>query len=383
MKHIPDYIQDLIQKFFEGKITTEEKKRLDDWYHSLYSSQVEFVSDESEQHLGSRMKQRLDNMRKKDRRVVSPAMLLVMRAAAAVLLLFVSIIAYRTLFTGKAKEKYSSVTHKPATDILPGSDRAILTLGNGATINLDSTSNQSLGIDGGIKIIKVGDGQVEYQPGAVQNNPAMVYNTISTPRGGQYNIALSDGTKVWLNASSSVRFPVQFNDNIREVEMTGEVYFEVAHNPAKPFRVKAKGTYINVLGTHFNVMAYDNEPSINTTLLQGSVRVEHDKSSRILSPGQAAMVGALGSIRVIKDADVEEAVAWKNGYFLFNGSDIKSIMHQVERWYDADVKYEGDVKLHFTGQVSRNVKVSELLRKLELTNEVHFKIEGKKITVLR
>jgi ferric-dicitrate binding protein FerR (iron transport regulator) len=383
VKHIPDSIQDLIQKFFEGKITTEEKKRLDDWYHSLSSSEVEFVSDESEQHLGSRMKQRLDSMRKTDRRVVSPAMLVVMRAAAAVLLLLVSIIAYRTLFTDKTQEKYSSVTHKPEADILPGRDRAILTLGNGATINLDTTSNQSLGIDGGIKIIKVGDGQVEYQPDAVQNNPATVYNTITTPRGGQYNIALADGTKVWLNASSSVRFPVKFNDNIREVEMTGEVYFEVAHNPAKPFRVKVKDTYINVLGTHFNVMAYDNEPGINTTLLQGSVRVEHDKSSRIISPGQAAMVGALGSIRVIKDADVEEAVAWKNGYFLFNGSDIKSIMHQVERWYDADVKYEGEVKLHFTGQVSRNVKVSELLRKLELTNEVHFKIEGKKITVLR
>ena len=164
--------------------------------------------------------------------------------------------------------------------------------------------------------------------------------------------------------------------------MTGEAYFEVAHNASKPFRVKVKDTYINVLGTHFNVMAYDNEPGINTTLLQGSVRVDHDHSSRQISPGQQAIVGNLGSIRLIRDADVEQAIAWKNGYFLFNGSDIKSIMHQIERWYDADVVYEGDVKLHFTGQVSRSVKVSELLRKLALTNEVHFKIEGKKITVL-
>jgi transmembrane sensor len=381
VKHIPDYIQTLIQKFFEDSITPEEKELLDDWYHSLSSPEVEIVSDETEEHFGARMKYRLDRLLKMNR-VASPARLILMRAAAAVLIITVSIVVYRLLFTGTIQEKYTSAINKPTSDIAPGVSKAMLTLGNGSTIILDSTSGKSLGVDGGINIVKVRDGQVEYQRGNVQNKQVTVYNTVTTPRGGQYHIALADGTNVWLNASSSIRFPVEFTDSTREVEMSGEVYFEVAHNPSKPFRVKVKDNYIKVLGTHFNVMAYDNEPSINTTLLEGSLKVENDKSSRLLSPGQEAIVGALGSIRVIKDADVEEAIAWKNGYFLFNGSDIKSIMHQVERWYDADVHYEGEVKLHFTGQVSRNVKVSELLRKLELTNEVHFKIESKKITVL-
>jgi ferric-dicitrate binding protein FerR (iron transport regulator) len=378
---IPGHIQNLIQKLFEGGLTNEEKQRLDDWYHSLSSSEVEVLSDETEEQFGFRMKRRLDRTLGKRRAIT--ARLILLRAAAAVLLVGGSLISYKLLITRSTEQKHSaSTTTNPATDIAPGVNKATLTLGNGSTIILDSNSGKSLANDGGINIIKVRDGQVEYKRTNEQANKQTVYNTLTTPRGGQYHIALADGTNVWLNASSSVRFPVEFNDSIREVEMTGEVYFEVAHNASKPFRVKVNDTYINVLGTHFNVMAYDNEPSINTTLLQGSVRVEHDKSSRQLSPGQQAMVGNLGSIRIIKDADVEQAIAWKNGYFLFNGSDIKSIMHQVERWYDADITYEGDVKLHFTGQVSRNVKVSELLRKLALTNEVHFKIEGKKITVL-
>ena len=382
MRHIPGYIHDLIHKFFDGTINPEERKQLDNWYHSL-STEVEAFSDESEEHIAFRMKQRLDRLLKKNRTATTPTRLILFRAAAAVLLICFSLIAYRFLFSPKAKEKYSSARNTPALDILPGSNKATLTLGNGSTVILDSTSGGSLGQDGGISIVKVGDGQVEYrQPVNIQHNKATVYNTITTPRGGQYQVVLADGTKVWLNSSSSILFPVEFNDTIREVQMTGEVYFEVARMPTKPFRVKVKENYINVLGTHFNVMAYDNELAINTTLLEGSLRVENKKSSSLLSPGQRAMTDASGSIRVIKDADVEEAIAWKSGFFQFTSADIKSIMRQVERWYDADVYYEGEVKLHFTGQVSRSVKVSELLKKLELTNEVHFRIEGKRITVL-
>jgi transmembrane sensor len=383
VRHIPDYIQNLIHKFFDGSITPGEKKLLDEWYHSLSSSEVEVFSEESEGHFDYRMKHRLDRLLKGNRPSASPARLILLRAAAAVLIISLSMIIYKSLFTNEPNEKYTTTTVQPATDILPGGNKAVLTLGNGSTIILDSTSGGSLGSDGGINIVKVGDGQVEYrEANSTQTNQLTVYNTISTPRGGQYQIALADGTKVWLNASSSVRFPVEFNDAAREVEMTGEVYFEVAHDPSKPFRVKVQDNYISVLGTHFNVMAYDNEPSINTTLLEGAVRVENKKSSSRISPGQQARADASGSIKIIKDADVEEAIAWKSGFFQFKSADIKSIMHQVERWYDADINYEGDVKLHFTGQVSRSVKVSELLRKLELTNEVHFRIEGKKITVL-
>jgi hypothetical protein len=383
VKHIPDYIQHLVDRFFEGSITAEEKKKLDDWYHSLSSSHIEVVSGESGEVFGSRVKNRLNRIIRKSRNSPGPSRIVIMRAVAAALIIGISIIAFTFLLQNKEQKKFASSNKpaRPATDMSPGTNKAMLTLGNGSTIILDSISG-TLGKDGGIDIVKKGDGQVEYQDDNIQHNQSAVYNTISTPRGGQYEVALADGTNVWLNASSSIRFPVQFNDSIREVEMTGEVYFEVAHNPSKPFRVKVKDNYINVLGTHFNVMAYDDEPSINTTLLQGSVKVESQNSSRLISPGQEAIAERSGSIKIIKDADVEEAIAWKNGYFQFNRSDIKSIMHQVERWYDADVRYAGDVKLHFTGQVSRSVNVSELLRKLELTNEVHFKIEGKRITVL-
>ena len=383
VKHIPDYIQHLVDRFFEGSITAEEKKKLDDWYHSLSSSHIEVVSGESEEVFGSRVKNRLNRIIRKSRNSPAPSIIVIMRTVAAALIIGISIIAFTFLLQNKEQKKFASSNKpaRPATDMSPGTNKAMLTLGNGSKIILDSISG-TLGKDGGIDIVKKGDGQVEYQDDNIQHNQSAVYNTISTPRGGQYEVALADGTNVWLNASSSIRFPVQFNDSIREVEMTGEVYFEVAHNPSKPFRVKVKDNYINVLGTHFNVMAYDDEPSINTTLLQGSVKVESQNSSRLISPGQEAIADRSGSIKIIKDADVEEAIAWKNGYFQFNRSDIKSIMHQVERWYDADVRYADDVKLHFTGQVSRSVNVSELLRKLELTNEVHFKIEGKRITVL-
>lgn len=378
---IPHYIQQLAEKLFDGTITPEEKQRLDDWYHSFSSADIDVYSDESEADINLRMKHRLDRLLRRNRSTISTR-LIFMRAAAAILILVVSLLTYRYFFSNKPKQVRYAATTKSATDIAPGVNKATLTLGNGSTVILDSTSGKSLAEDGGINIAKVGDGQVEYLRSDAQKKLSTVYNTLTTPRGGQYHIILSDGTNVWLNASSSVRFPVEFKVDVREVEITGEAYFEVAHNASRPFRVKVKDTYINVLGTHFNVMAYDNEPSINTTLLEGSVRIEHDKHIRMLSPGQQAVVGSLGSIRVINDVDVEEAIAWKNGFFQFNSADIKSIMHQVERWYDADVKFEGDVKLHFTGQVSRSVKVSELLRKLELTNEVHFRIEGKKITVL-
>ncbi|MBL7696824.1 MAG: FecR domain-containing protein [Chitinophagaceae bacterium] len=382
MAYIPDHIQQLIHKFFEGSITPEEKKRLDEWYHSFSSDNVVVFSDESEKHFNIRMKSRLNKLLEKNRAAPTARIIFFRAAAAAVFIIAASLLIFKFVYPGNKQATYTSVKTPEVTDIDPGVNKAILTLGNGSTVVLDSTSGKSLASEGGMNVVKVGDNRVEYQRSGIQQKGATVYNTITTPRGGQYHVALADGTNVWLNASSSVRFPVEFNDSTREIEMTGEAYFEVAHNPKKPFRVKVKDNYINVLGTHFNVMAYDNEPGINTTLLQGSVRIDNEKSSRVLAPGQQAMVGALGSIRIKKDADVEEAIAWKNGFFLFNSSDIRSIMHQVERWYDADVHYEGEVKLHFTGQVSRNVKVSELLRKLELTNEVHFKIEGKKITVL-
>jgi ferric-dicitrate binding protein FerR (iron transport regulator) len=232
-------------------------------------------------------------------------------------------------------------------------------------------------------VIKLDNGQLKYLKGKQGQMPGgTIYNTISTPRGGQYQVVLADGSKIWLNASSSLRFPTEFRDKIREVEVTGEAYCEIAHNASKPFRLKVKEMQVTVLGTHFDVMAYDNESTIKTTLLEGSLRVSNATGASLIAPGQQAVLHKNGSFQLVPNADVEEAVAWKNGKFVFSSADIHTIMRQVERWYNVDISFEREADLHFTGQLSRYVNVSELLRKLELTNEVHFRIEKGRITVL-
>jgi ferric-dicitrate binding protein FerR (iron transport regulator) len=216
----------------------------------------------------------------------------------------------------------------------------------------------------------------------------LAYNEIRTPRGGQYRVVLSDGTQVWLNAASSMRFPVVFPEGERRVELRGEAYFEVAKDTAKPFRVEAPGSLVEVLGTHFNVNAYDDESTVRTTLLEGRVSVRSTRGGmadrkRVLMQGQQASVTQDGTVRVTSDADTEEAVAWKNGRFHFNSSDLRSIMRQVARWYDAEVVFEGDPELHFTGQITRKDEVATVLRMLEMTGEVRFRIEGRRILVSR
>jgi ferric-dicitrate binding protein FerR (iron transport regulator) len=191
---------------------------------------------------------------------------------------------------------------------------------------------------------------------------------------------------VWLNAASSIRFPVVFSGSERRVEITGEAYFEVAKNREMPFKVTAASSEIEVLGTHFNVNAYTDEPSMKTTLLEGAVKVSvpgtgGNRVTRYLKPGQQAGVRKDGKISVLDGADLEETVAWKNGRFQFNGTDLKTILRQIARWYDVDIVYKADVDLHCTGQLTRNENVSKVFEKLALTEAVHIQIEGKKITI--
>jgi len=383
VKHIPENIHILVRKYFNGTITPEEKKELDAWYHSLSPQETEIISDATEDEIRLLVKERLDRQVLKERTALYFNRRFLV-GAAAVLLLCASTGAVYFLLSQKKKNDKTIVIKEPArNEIVPGGNKAILTLGDGTAITLDSANNGDLGQQGDSKIIKTADGQLEYQAKKlVAIQYPVVYNTVSTPRGGQYRIELADGTAAWLNASSSIRFPVAFSDSLREVQITGEVYFEVAKNPAKPFRVKVKDNYINVLGTHFNVMAYDNETAINTTLLEGSLKVTNDKNAILLKPGENAMANGSGTIIVHKEDSPEDAIAWVRGKFLFHSADIKNIMRQVERWYDVDVSFEKDINLHFTGELNRSDNVSGLLRKLELTGEVHFKIEKKKITVL-
>jgi transmembrane sensor len=282
-------------------------------------------------------------------------------------------------------------------DIAPGGNKAMLTLANGSTIVLDSAHDGTLAQQGSTKIIKLDGGALAYRAAAgskgqttEQTTEQTGFNTIATPRGGQYRIILPDGSKVWLNAASSLRFPAAFTGNERTVELTGEAYFEIAKNAEKPFHVKVPsgGTAgesmdVEVLGTSFNVMAYTNEEKIHTTLLEGKVKVKQGAMAENLSPGRQAIVDQNTSAIEVADANIEQAVAWKDGLFRFKETDIRELMRQVERWYDVDVVYRTDRgDQDFTGVVSRNKNVSTLLQMLELTGTVHFKIEGKRIIVL-
>jgi ferric-dicitrate binding protein FerR (iron transport regulator) len=251
----------------------------------------------------------------------------------------------------------------------------MLTLSNGKTIVLDPASHGILGQDSGVNISNT-DSVLTYQGNS--QSRSLAYNTLSTAKGEQYSVTLSDGTKVWLNAASVLRFPIQFTGKDRRVEVSGEAYFEVAKNASKPFYVSSGNMNVRVLGTSFNINAYDNEPMIRTTLLDGLVSI----NDRIrLSPNQQSRMEKDGSIKVIRDIDVDEAVAWKNGAFSFDNADITTVMRQLERWYDIEVVYEGSKPADlFYGGISRQSSLMEVLKVLQ-ASKVHFRLEGKKLIV--
>ncbi|MGI8582641.1 MAG: FecR family protein [Chitinophagaceae bacterium] len=295
-------------------------------------------------------------------------------AAAAILLFMVSGAWY--LLNKDHITKNPVAIQKTITDIQPGTDGAILTLANGKQIILDSAGNGKIS-DAAVK----NGNKISYLDG--EKNVAE-NNTMSTSNGRQFQLILADGSKVWLNAASSITFPTAFTGNERKVSVTGEVYFEVAHNDKIPFIVEHNDISVKVLGTHFNVNTYADETSAQITLLQGSVEValrqaQGDKTI-MLKPSQQAHVTT--EIKIVNDVDVNEVIAWKNGLFNFKNADIKEIMRQAARWYDVDVIYEGNIsKEKFIGKVARNTNLSEMMKILEL-NGVKYRIEGKKVIVM-
>ncbi|MES2332014.1 MAG: FecR domain-containing protein [Bacteroidota bacterium] len=306
-------------------------------------------------------------------------------AAAASVIIILASGAF--LYNSKSKQApvtQPSVVAAAPQNLEPGGNKAILVLSNGKRINLNNAKNGELAKEDQAIIRKTADGQVIYEASAPaeQQPAAIAYNVLSTPRGGKYDLTLSDGTKVWLNAASSIRYPSVFAGSSRSVEITGEVYFEVAHDASKPFTVSVAGQKIEVLGTHFNINAYSDEPAIKTTLLEGSVRISNGTSSAVLQPGHQAVVHADQRIIINKDADVEEAMAWHEGLFKFQEADIKTVMRQLSRWYDVEVSYEGEVpKRVFSGKIYRNItalKVADVLS----YKQIHFRIEGRKIIVM-
>lgn len=273
------------------------------------------------------------------------------------------------------------------SQVVPGGNKATLTLANGRMIVLDSAANGALARQGNTQVIKLDNGELAYnadaQPGTVD------INTLSTPRGGQYQVNLPDGSRVWLNAASSLTYPTAFTGKERTVTLTGEAYFEVAGNAAQPFYIKmpaprpgGKDAKVEVLGTRFNINAYGDETGISTTLLEGAVKVTSEEQLQVLKPGQQALVSTGGSIQLIADADVELAMAWKNGEFRFRRTDITSIMNQLSRWYNFQVKYEGVLPtMRYSGSIGRNAKLTEVLEMLRMLTGARFEVNGNIVKV--
>jgi hypothetical protein len=275
-------------------------------------------------------------------------------------------------------------------EVAPGGNKAVLILANGNKIILDSTQRGVVTTQGNNKVIKVDSGMIAYDPrsAAKPHSGPVAFNTLSTPIGGQYQLKLPDGTRVWLNAASSITFPTVFTGKAREVEVTGETYFEVAPNPGMPFMVKRGNVQVRVLGTHFNVNAYDNEDALRVTLLQGGVQVFHriNGHSATLRPGEQAEVDPEGNIGVDAGVDTSAAVAWKNGQFRFSNTNLAELLRQLARWYNVTVVYTGNMRDYahryaFVGEIERSSDLSLVLRLLELGG-VHFKMRGRSLIVM-
>lgn len=368
--------KELVQRYNQGLASAEEKAKLENWYmqksDSLYLKDDEIDFDSIDEELSLRTFQYAGIISRK-----APAKRFKLwrriAAAAAIILVAGAGIFY---YANQSAGYNNSLAELKAHDIAPGSNKAVLTLANGQQISLTDAQNGKLANEANTVIKKTADGQLVYL-GNNETQREPIYNTISTPVGGQYTLTLSEGTKVILNAASSLKYPAQFKGKDRVVELSGEGYFEVAHDQSKPFKVISRNQTVEVLGTHFNINSYLDEPNIKTTLLEGSVNV----NGTIIKPKQQAIFNNR-NIQVM-EVDPEEVVAWKNGLFKFDHTDIRTLMRQIARWYDVEVVYEGTVKDgQFYGKIERSYTLSEVLKVLELGN-LHFRVEGRKIIVLQ
>ncbi|SFE35201.1 FecR family protein [Chitinophaga sp. CF118] len=349
-------IKVLLDKYKEGRATEEELALLESWYLSYEEQGPSELSMNDRLKAVDKVWLKLEGHKTRTIRAWPR-----IAAAAAILILFSVGMIY---FYGR----HETVTVKQ--DVAPGSNKAILTLTNGKTINL---SNLKTGVVINTSALTYNDGTRITDDSKTSSLQQMI---LHTPKGGTYQIVLPDGTRVWLNAASTLKFPATFaTQKERKVALNGEAYFEVALNAKQPFRVDTKSQQVEVLGTHFNINAYDEEMTAKTTLLEGSIRV----GALLLKPGEQAV----GAVKVT-DVDIDEIVGWKNGYFVFENEQLPSIMRKIARWYDVDVVFKGDIPAdEFGGRVTRFVNLSQVLKKLELTNKVHFKINGRTVTVTK
>ncbi|MBS0028170.1 FecR family protein [Chitinophaga sp. 22321] len=402
MKNVPERIAYLILRAIREESSEEERTELEDWRISRDENDVIIKEILSEGYIAGSLKELSEAKNKTSHQLAdfgihidkiygdnrtgkqgsSPLRVFVLRyrrelVAASVACLLVAS-AYWLFRVSPGRRSQQSLI---AADASAGTNKAVLTLSDGSVIHLDSAGNRVI-LDRNASVQKQGN-ILSYDNNSGQ--ATVSYNTLATPRGGQFHVQLSDGTNVWLNAASSLRYPTSFPGNNREVEITGEAYFEIAQIAGKPFKVKIaeKGDLL-VLGTSFNIKAYDDETSVTTTLVSGKVKLINGISSAELHPGDRAQWRVNSNISVLNNADTDKELAWKNGFFNFNGVHLQDAMRQISRWYDIDVTYEDDVPdVEFVGEMERNINLSVLLKALE-GFDIHFRLEnGRHLIVMR
>lgn len=399
MRQVPDesFLKALFAKFLDNRCSPEEIRLLMDYadkegYREIFSglvSQAGMNNNQSDEALYALHKEAIDAVSAGITPPIparKPAVHWGNRyraAAAAALLLLAAGAGFWYAHPGGRNAPVQNEMTKavPARrDLQPAEQKAVLILADGAAITLDSAANGMLTRQGHTQVIKPAAGSLVYAAGAGQSSGPL-YNSVITPRGGQYQVTLPDGTRVWMNAASSLRFPTAFTGGVRQVTLTGEAYFEVAKDAGHPFVVAVNDMKVTVLGTHFNVMAYGDEAAVNTTLLEGSVKVTEGNNTALLLPGEQAQADRKGNIRLVRNADMNAAMAWKNRLFWFDHDDIRTVMRQISREYNVDVEIRGDIQRHFTGSIPRNVNVSTVFEVLQQTGGVHFTIGNEKIIV--
>lgn len=384
-----ELFKELMEQFISGEITPEGKtmllEMLDNPQYSeelnsilrdnFDSVEIPSVSSEVTEKFIEELKGKMNSSSKTEKTAVIKLFNWKKIAVAASILIAVGIGTF--VVFQKGDEAPVVAVSKQVNDKAPGKTGAILTLADGSKIVLDSLGNGLVANQNNTTVSKKNGGLV-YKSG---NNSELVYNTMTTPRARQYNLELSDGTKVWLNASSSLTFPTSFASNERKVILTGEAYFEVAKDKKRPFRVSVNEMQVNVLGTHFNINAYDDEATINTTLLEGSVLLSEKSQKVLLKPGQQAQKQKKGTIVVNNKVNIDKVMGWKNGVFYFENADLQTVLREISRWYDVDVVFEKGIPVRtFEGEIQRNLKLSQVLKILE-KNKVHFKIDGNVLRV--
>nr|WP_082855809.1 FecR family protein [Mucilaginibacter sp. L294] len=381
----------LISHYIDGSIDFTELQELDSWRKEKPSNEnlfQELIDKESQSGAiremqrydtkGSLEKIKLTIEKNKAKGKVIPFIWQKLLAVAC----FTILIGVMLFFYNGHKANYTIVTNlKPHPQYIPpGSNKAILTLADGTQINIDAGTKGIIATQEGTQIQSTVNGQLIYSKNSrLESNAIIGYNTIETPKAGRYKVQLPDGTNVWLNSASSLHYPIAFNGNTRDVELNGEAYFEVAKDKHKPFTVTSAGQKVTVLGTHFNINAYKDEAKINTTLLEGSVRVISGDKQALLKPGEQSAIND-NNIQISK-ADIHLATAWKDGQMAFVHTDLKSVLRQISRWYNIDVEYVGKVPdISISGDASMDADLSVMLKMLSFYN-VHFVQQERKLII--